>query len=311
MVIMCAFNTAALCRYLNGFKPILKKPSDFVYHYTSKEAARNIIIGNTLRFTDRYYLNDYSEGKYIFELCKEHLEELMPDSRLRVALAERLDERITQGQRDRFFVYQCSLTVDKDSLCMWNYYTNQDSIQGYNLIFDSEKITDAIHPTPEIEGANVPIYSGMVVYSQDEQLSILKTILNGFIEFATQYDPNNRYSNPIAGAIIDKLSDQGIFFKKSCFSIENEFRVAISAYMDENTNQFVALKEERKTVNRHGLNIPYVDIHFDKDALVGITLSPTLKPDDERDKILDMTGSNGYTGVTGNSVFVSEIPVRF
>lgn len=59
----------------------------------------------------------------------------MPDSRLRVALAERLDERITQGQRDRFFVYQCSLTVDKDSLCMWNYYTNQDSIQGYNLIY--------------------------------------------------------------------------------------------------------------------------------------------------------------------------------
>ena len=111
---MCAFNTAALCRYLNGFKPILKKPSDFVYHYTSKEAARNIIIGNTLRFTDRYYLNDYSEGKYIFELCKEHLEELMPDSRLRVALAERLDERITQGQKDRFFVYQCSLTVDTE-----------------------------------------------------------------------------------------------------------------------------------------------------------------------------------------------------
>lgn len=57
--------------------------------------------------------------------------------------------------------------------------------------------------------------------------------------------------------------------------------------------------------------IPYVDIHFDKDALVGITLSPTLKPDDERDKILDMTKSNGYTGVTENSVFVSGIPVRF
>lgn len=75
---MCAFNTAALCRYLNGFKPILKKPSDFVYHYTSKEAARNIIIGNTLRFTDRYYLNDYSEGKYILSCVKSIWKNLCP-----------------------------------------------------------------------------------------------------------------------------------------------------------------------------------------------------------------------------------------
>ena len=64
-------------------------------------------------------------------------------------------------------------------------------------------------------------------------------------------------------------------------------------------------------LSKHGLNIPYVDIHFDKDALVGVTLSPTLKPDDERDKILAITRSNGYTGVTANSVVASEIPVRF
>ena len=306
---MSTFNTVALCRYLNEFKPILKKPSDFVYHYTSKEAAKNIITGNTLRFTDRYYLNDYSEGKYIFELCKEHLEELMPDSQLRKALAIRLDERITQGQKNRFFVYQCSLTVDKDSLCMWNYYTNQDSIQGYNLIFDSKKITDAIHPTPEIEGTNIPIYSGMVVYDQNEQLNILKTILNGFMEFAAKYDPNNRYENTIAGAMIDKLSDQGVFFKKSCFSIENEFRVAISTYVED--DKFFAIKEERKTVKKHGLDIPYVDIHFDKDALIGITLSPTLKLADERSEILKIAKDNGYSNVTSDSVCASEIPVRF
>lgn len=72
---MDGFDVAELCRFSNNFKLELKNPPDFVYHYTSKEAAKNIIKGNTLRFTDRYFLNDYSEGKYIYELCKEHLKE--------------------------------------------------------------------------------------------------------------------------------------------------------------------------------------------------------------------------------------------
>lgn len=73
----------------------------------------------------------------------------------------------------------------------------------------------------------------------------------------------------------------------------------------------VLSKEERKTVKKHGLDIPYVDIHFDKDALIGITLSPTLKLADERSEILKIAKDNGYSNVTADSVCASEIPVRF
>lgn len=306
---MGRFDIAALCQLSNSFKLELKKPPEFVYHYTSKEAAKNIIEGNTLRFTDRYFLNDYSEGKYIFELCKEHLEELMPESRLRTYFEKALDERIAHGQTNQFFVYQCSMTTDQDSLCMWNYYTNQDSIQGYNLKFDSGKIAAAIHPTLEVEDGKLPIYSGMVVYDPEEQLTILGNILQKFMGFAVKYDPEDRYGLMIAGVMIDKLSDQGVFFKKKCFSIENEFRVAISTYVED--GKFYAIKEERKTVKKHGLDIPYVDIHFDKEALIGITLSPTLKLADECSEVLRMTKDNGYSNVTVDSVCASEIPVRY
>lgn len=118
---MDGFDIAELCRFSNNFKLELKNPPDFVYHYTLKEAAKNIIKGNTLRFTDRYFLNDYSEGKYIFELCKEHLKNFMPESRLRTSFEKKLNERIAHGQKNQFFVYQCSMTTDQDSLCMWNY----------------------------------------------------------------------------------------------------------------------------------------------------------------------------------------------
>ena len=61
----------------------------------------------------------------------------------------------------------------------------------------------------------------------------------------------------------------------------------------------------------HVTTTPYVDIHFDKDALIGITLSPTLKLADERSEILKMAEDNGYSNVTSDSVCASEIPVRF
>lgn len=153
------------------------------------------------------------------------------------------------------------------------------------------------------------IYSGMVVYDLKEQLAVLNTFFQRFMEFVAKYDPSDRYGSIIAGMMIDKLSDQGAFFKKSCFSIENEFRVAISTLVED--GKFFAIKEERKTVKKHGLDIPYVDIHFDKDALIGITLSPTLKLADERSEILKMAEDNGYSNVTSDSVCASEIPVRF
>ena len=204
---MDEFDIAELCRFSNNFKLELKNPPDFVYHYTSEKAAKNIIKGNTLRFTDRYFLNDYSEGKYIFELCKEHLKDFMPESRLRTSFEKKLNERIAHGQKNQFFVYQCSMTTDQDSLCMWNYYTNQDSIQGYNLKFNSAKIAAAIHPTTEIEDGKLPIYSGMVIYDLKEQLAILDTFFQKFLKFVAKYDPSDRHGPMIAGMMIDKLSD--------------------------------------------------------------------------------------------------------
>ena len=45
---MDGFDVAELCRFSNNFKLELKNPPDFVYHYTSKEAAKNIIKGGKI-----------------------------------------------------------------------------------------------------------------------------------------------------------------------------------------------------------------------------------------------------------------------
>ena len=51
-----------------------------IYHYTSPSGVNGIITDHTLRFTDRNYLNDYSEGRYVLDLClTSQFEELVPE----------------------------------------------------------------------------------------------------------------------------------------------------------------------------------------------------------------------------------------
>ena len=40
-----------------------------IYHYTSPTGLNGIVSYHTLRFTDRNFLNDYSEGRYVIDLC--------------------------------------------------------------------------------------------------------------------------------------------------------------------------------------------------------------------------------------------------
>ena len=52
---------------------------EYIYHYTSAPVAKIILDEGTLRLTDSYFLNDYSEGRYVFELCNKNLEQLIDD----------------------------------------------------------------------------------------------------------------------------------------------------------------------------------------------------------------------------------------
>lgn len=101
-----------------------RPPTVDEYHYTSPEAAKSILGYGKLRLTDRYYLNDYSEGRYVLQLCLDNIDTLIPNNeKLKKYFMKILDERKYCVQRDDFYVYQCSFSMKRDSLCMWNYYT--------------------------------------------------------------------------------------------------------------------------------------------------------------------------------------------
>lgn len=64
----------ALCNYANNYDvgKFFKAPTtNTIFHYTNLSTLGIIIDKNEIRFVDRFFLNDYSEGIYVLDLCLE------------------------------------------------------------------------------------------------------------------------------------------------------------------------------------------------------------------------------------------------
>ena len=295
------------CKHVNNAKIVCDSDKVFdVYHYTSPEAAKSILADGKIRLTDRYYLNDYSDGRYVLQLCLDNIDKLIENNTvLKNRFIEVLNKRKYCIQRDNFYVYQCSFSMKRDSLCMWNYYTKGNGIQGYcvHFSFDNTKDIGSQILIPEIafEDEKQKIYSGKIIYNKERQLEIVKGLVDYFLDF--QMSNNEDF---VLEYLVDKIIQQGIFFKKDCFSVEEEYRLAIIQFID-NSGNFYAIKDKREFYVKNGMFVPYVDISFDGDKLTEIMISPTLE-----DKIVQqsikMLCADKYKNLQITS---SEIPVRY
>ena len=113
-----------------------------IYHYTSPEGLQGIIESNKLRFTNRIYLNDKMEGKHALDLLvqayDEIIEDMHPDKE--EAIKQIKDYKENKIEKHGFKIFQCSFSCDKDNLSLWNYYTKDRSIKGYNINFSSKEL---------------------------------------------------------------------------------------------------------------------------------------------------------------------------
>lgn len=153
-----------------------------------------------------------------------------------------LEQRIKNPQIDCFYVYQCSFSTNKDSLCMWNYYTKSDSIKGFNLKFDKMEDYDLLKIKSKDGFGKLKVYSGKVIYDTDKQISTLKDVLNQFEKFTRR---SGLSADMIAKYAVDKIAHIGEFFKKSCFRVEEEYRVSISPVLNDD-GTFMTIDYERK-----------------------------------------------------------------
>lgn len=302
--------------YTNDLQPI--------YHYTSPEGLKGIFDNQVIRFTNRLYLNDKSEGIYVFDVLSGHYDEIFPsaflDDESKNKLVRIIDE-FRNGFADiiPFKVYQASFSLNKDSLPLWNYYTKGAGIDGYNIEFISNKLADSIVSKLWAKecGKHPYIFGHCVIYQVDKQVEMLRSFI---LELYTAIRSDNgkktdcdtvskqQFFNRFS-SILERILLIGTIFKSSCFTCEEEYRLFINPFDEGTLWKFENEKVKRQFNYKNGLFIPYIDLPFEFDSINSITFSPTLSATDQHRSLKE------YIRVKSrNNDFVfhdSTIPIRY
>ncbi len=142
--------------YMNNWNEFIKLYNSFqyeeieklhgnIYHYTSPEGLKGIFDTSSLFASDMYFLNDSSEGMYVISLIEENIDRLCKSENELKRYVEKELRLIKSGKwQEQIHNYIISFSQNGDSLEMWNYYTKGNSIQGYNIGFDIDKLSSCI-----------------------------------------------------------------------------------------------------------------------------------------------------------------------
>lgn len=296
------------------------KGKENIYHYTGVVGFKSIIENSTLRFTDRFYLNDKSEGVYILELFRDNFDYIVADTPLnkeKDKLLYEINEYIEHIQEKDFKIFQVSFSLNKDNLCMWNYYTKVNGIKGFNIGFDSSSLCESIVNNINEEEEKPYLLSGRIIYDKDNQLNKLKKFVT-LMYNAILADEKERYvSKPDEKAIssfinrtnmiLERITLLGVFFKKTCFAIEEEYRLAVDLYVSDGKAANITEKIEYMCKD-NGFIMPYIDFRFDLKAVTEIVVSPTMDIIETQKNMKVFLAGRGIDDV---DVKESDIPVRF
>lgn len=284
--------------------------SDNLFHYTTSSTLLNILEKKKLRFSNRLYLNDKSEGKYVLDLCIKRIYDIWPhtskyDSNKFVEALSSLSNNINL---EHFQFYQVSLCKDGDNLTMWNYYSQGD---GVNIKFSTSTLIESFKAhlhNPVME--STALLHGYVIYDEDEQIKIIKDMLREFVSTEEFIDEWYMFTS---WAILNI----GTFFKHRGFQDEREYRIAYNLFNHPETpTQCLSLYRDQayqtpycfEVYQRKNMLVPYVDIDFNSDAIRAITLSPNVAANYYADGLRLMLYKYKLSEV---EITTSQIPLRF
>lgn len=272
------------------------------YHYTSPEGFIGILGGDqpSFRFTRSDCVNDISEGSYIIDVYKNVLDKLFAEKKIdqkffnaiknirivTTSLFKKDDCHYTIVPGD---TYICCLSLDNDSLPMWNYYTKSDQYEGYNIGVDCNQLKDEIGSFYE------------VIYDLNEQERILTTLV---LKVQNCIKEENKTYDQAKKTIEACITTWNLIFKSDYFKHEKEVRAIIEKPTEDNTlgHTYVV-----KYQTKNNLIIPYIEIPFNKESIFSVMIAPCTKDEIAKETTESFLKSKGIECDVHNS----EIPIRF
>lgn len=309
----------------------LGSDSPNLYHYTSIDGLNGIISNGTLRFSEYSYLNDFSEGKVLYQTLLDNIkldEKLLKWTCLNVlrirylkswdseTLWQHLKEKDEPGvkpNKDKLFV--CSMSLDEDSLQMWRYYSKNDRMLGYRIAFDSGELLNSI--ANWARSKKVKYTWVKVCYDlQNSPEGLMRYISDNYKEWRSEKDEKRKVG--ICNQVWEALWNYRLFFKDKSFSGENEIRI-ILLIKDEQFNKLLRKKDFEVEIKLRQVNeyfIPYIDVPIIPDALSecdctlinDIKISPTVNDIQAKNSLQLLLQKYPWANCT---VSTSPIPLRY
>lgn len=251
---------------------------DKLYHYTSAMGFQGI-CNKEFWVTEHNFLNDSKEFQIGTEIMVEMFTRRISDECIRNKLITLLRTEVMRISSPGKFnegiaywgSYVISFCLEEDSILMWSEYSN---FMGYCMAFDYKELLESFTYFNEI-------YHGKVVYDHVLQYKYIEeSFQNELIE-----DPNTKYLNSwddlnnltdenmedlvVWSSIICKIYN--MFFKKSCYSGECEYRFIFHEIHDGGR---VMDYEQQHFRIRNEVLIPFIkkplkDLNSLKSVLIG------------------------------------------
>lgn len=265
----------------NEIQPLLDKynqmkSSDLnpiiIYHYAPPSALLNIFAKDELWFSDRRFLNDQSEGINALDVLAKVLPTAIISDTLRQYLIVKCDEKRKNFSSEGLNFFVVSFSTDKDNLNLWNYYSKNNRLLGYNIGFEKNELLAAYKQLDANKNPVEPIY-GSVIYKDSEKFDFVKDIVEILFSAGTGI-----HYEIVGDQILDKVAFSGCLFKHEAFKNELEYRIVIP--WNPNWEISGTNVPEIKFREKEGFFIPYMPIHIEIGRCVkSVTVSPTIAYD--------------------------------
>ena len=274
------------------------------FHYTSPSGLLGIFSNQKVWFSDCDYLNDSSESDYFLEVSSSVFGVASPSRMVenlsfRSYLLASFHSNYNGSGRESFLReserrYVFSLSVDEDSLPLWNNYTKTTDVTGYNIGFNIETLVNSISLT-----SNQTLLIGRVIYIREHQEELLRELFDDYFQIYKKY--RHSYQRKyLYEAIEDNLLVYSVFMKDAAFKCENEFRIAVF--------EKGAVSSEVSYREKGGAFMPYIQKPIDLKSITSIMVSPTTRVDFVKRSVASMSK---HFGVEDLDIKKSSIPLRY
>lgn len=295
--------------------------NNIIYHYTSPEGLKSILESRSLRFTDYRFLNDKNEGLVInktncIETKIKDLLDKEKDDRIRIflkklqvlmslqtSLEKEQIEKNNSGdiEENKYNYYVFSLSKEKDSLPMWNYYVKHKKYEGYNIGIDIEELKKIISEKIKNNKDIYKVYNKDIGYKYEEINIFIENIIKKFFKFC--HKKTSTYD------CASELITNYIFSKNLCFEHEKEYRFVLQEKEEENIQRIDIMKYEFFIKN--GIFIPYMNVNLGEDIkkiIKSITIAPLVEKDIAKKGLEKFLINNGYKNI---EIEISNCPIRY